>query len=726
MNYSATSKAARFRAALMISAAAIVAVAGTAAHAQEVAPAAAAAEDEPTQDIVVTAQRRSERLVDVPISIASVNEAQLANSGTNSLFNLTQNAPGLRLDTTGPYVSPTIRGVGTTLSGPGLNSNVAIYMDGFYIPNQLGSDFQLVSISNIQVLKGPQGTLFGRNSTGGAILVTTKDPTFDTHVTVKASYGSFNHLNTGFYGSTGLTDTIAVNLTGFYEKGDGYVRNINTGHKDAAFDKWSLRGKVLFQPSDTVKFVASYGHSEADDPAAYVTSSYQGLSAGNKIPGNAVADGRRVTSNGIQAAHDFNGDVASLTGELDLGGVNFKSYTQYRDEKTHELADYDGTAVNIFTPEWQVRDRTFTQEFNLSSKGEQALSWVAGLYYYHNRNQYNDFQLLITGLPAPLVIFDSDITNKAWAAFGDVTWNFGEKFYLTGGLRYGTDKVKGSYDNFVGGGSDGASVTFHSLTPRATLRYEVDRSTNVYASYNRGYKAGFLPISAFAVAPKIKPEKIDAFEVGFKTAKGPFRFESSAFYYNYKDLQVAAYIGVTSIFRNAATSRIWGLDSSLTAQITDAFDISVSGTYTHAKYRDFQGAVAYAQDNDPTSPTFSLFNTFPTDASGNVMPRAPKFMGNLNLHYRVDLGGGKLDLNANGYYTTKFYYDAPHQFSQGAYGLVNLRATYTTPDERFAFSVYGTNVTDTKYRNQVLPGTYAVQQTYGEPAAIGVSATFNY
>ncbi|MHA3791140.1 TonB-dependent receptor [Sphingomonas sp. YL-JM2C] len=712
---------------LALSAAAGALLAG-AAHAQTgtVAAPQAAAGDDSTQDIVVTAQRRSERLVDVPISIASVSEQQLANSGTTSIFNLTQNAPGLRLDTTGPYVSPTIRGVGTTLSGPGLNSNVAIYMDGFYIPNQLGSDFQLISISNVQVLKGPQGTLFGRNSTGGAILVTTKDPTFDTHATVKASYGSFNRLNGSFYASTGLSDKIAVNLTGFYEQGDGYVRNVNTGHKDAAFDKWSVRGKLLFQPSDTVKFVAAYGHSEADDPTSYVTSSYQGLSAGNKIPGVTVADGRRVTSNGIQAAHDFNGDTASLTGEFDMGGVALKSYTQYRDEKTHELADYDGTAVNIFTPEWRVRDRTFNQEFNLSSTGNRKLSWVAGLYYYHNKNQYNDFQLLIDGLPAPLVIFDSNITNKAWAAFGDVTWNFADRFYLTGGLRYGTDKVNGSYDNFVGAGSDGAKVTFHSLSPRASLRYEIDRSTNVYASYNRGYKAGFLPISAFAVAPKIKPEKIDAFEVGFKTAKGPFHFETSAFYYNYKDLQVAAYIGVTSIFRNAATSRIWGLDSSLTAKLTDNFDVSVSGTYIHAKYRDFQGAVAYAQDNDPTSPTFSLFNTFATDASGNIMPRSPKFMANLNLHYGIDLGGGKLDLNANGYYTTRFYYDAPHQFSQGAYGLVNLRATYTTPDERWAFSVYGTNVTDTKYRSQVLPGTYAIQQTYGEPAAIGASVTFNY
>jgi iron complex outermembrane receptor protein len=708
---------------LALSVAATALLAG-AAHAQT-APAAApqAAEESPTQDIVVTAQRRSERLVDVPISIVSVSEAQLANSGTNSLYNLTQNAPGLRLDSSGPYVTPTIRGVGATLSGPGLNSNVAIYMDGFYIPNQLGSDFQLLSISNVQVLKGPQGTLFGRNSTGGAILVTTKDPTFDTHATVKASYGSFNRLNGSFYASTGLSDKIAVNLTGFYEQGDGYVRNVNTGHKDAAFDKWSLRGKVLFQPSDAVKLVASYGHSEADDPSAYVTSSYDGLSAGNKIPGNAVADGRRVTSNGIEAAHDFNGDVASLTADVDLGTMAFKSYTQYRDEKTHELADYDGTAANIFTPEWRVRDRTFTQEFNLSSTGDQKLSWVLGLYYYRNKNQYNDFQLLT---PAPLVIFDSNITNEAYAAFGDLTWNFADNFYLTGGLRYGIDKVKGSYDNFVGAGSDGAKTTFHNLSPRAILRYEIDRSTNVYASYNRGYKAGFLPISSFATSPKIKPEKIDAFEAGFKTAKGPFRFESSAFYYNYKDLQVAAYIGVTSIFRNAATSRIWGFDSSLTAQLTDNFDVSISGTYTHAKYRDFQGAVAYAQDNDPTSPTFSLFNTFSTDASSNIMPRAPKFMGNLNLHYGIDLGAGKLDLNANGYYTTRFYYDAPHQFSQGAYGIVNLRATYTTPDERWAFSVYGTNVTDTKYRNQVLPGTYAIQQTYGEPAAIGASLTFNY
>ncbi|MFA7441339.1 MAG: TonB-dependent receptor [Sphingomonadaceae bacterium] len=695
----------------------------------------AAAQDSPTDnfanatesassEIVVTAQRRSERLVDVPISISSVSGEALESSGTSSLYNLTQNVPGLRLDSSGPYVIPTIRGVGSSLSGPGLSSNIAVYMDGYYIPNQLGSDFQLLGISNVQVLKGPQGTLFGRNSTGGAILVTTKDPTFNSEATIRASYASFDRLNLSFYGSTGLTDKLAINLTGFYEQGDGYVRNVNTGNKDSQFDKWSVRSKLLFEPSDAAEFVLTYGHSYVNDPSPYVTSNYEGMSAGNVVPGVEVADGRRVTSNGIQAGHRFRGNNVSLTGDFDVGFASLKSYTQYRRERSAEQADYDGTELSIFEPDWRVIDRTVTQELNLSSNEGGPLSWVLGLYYYNNRNAYRDFGAVAGGSPR-FKIFDTTITNESWAGFADATYEITPGLFLTGGLRYGRDKVKGHYD-LAAGPSDGASRTFNNLSPRVIVRYEIDNSTNVYASYNRGYKAGFLPIASFATSPEVKPEHIDAFEVGLKTAQGPIRAEASAFYYNYKALQVAAYIGVNSIFRNAATSRIWGLDGQVSANITDNFDISLAGTYTNAEYRNFEGAVAYAQDLNPASPTYGLFNTFAADASGMTMPRSPKFIANAGAHYQTTLADGRLDLNANFYYTTRFYYDPIHQFGQGAYALVGLRATYTSPDERWAYSVYGTNITNSSYRSQVLPGTYAIQQTFGEPAAVGASITLNF
>ncbi|HEY8352703.1 MAG TPA: TonB-dependent receptor, partial [Sphingomonadales bacterium] len=220
------------------------------------------------EEIVVKAQRRDERLVDVPISVSSVSEERLQAASVESLVSLPQMVPGLRLDYSGAYVQPTIRGVGSPLAGPGLNSNVAVYFDGYYVPNALASDFQLLSVSSVNVLKGPQGTLFGRNATGGAILINTRDPSFEPTMTARVSYARFNRANVSLYGSAGLTDTLAMDITAFYEEGDGFIRNINTGNKDGEFDKWSVRSKMLYAPNDNVKLTLAYAHTEVDDPMA--------------------------------------------------------------------------------------------------------------------------------------------------------------------------------------------------------------------------------------------------------------------------------------------------------------------------------------------------------------------------------------------------------------------------------------------------------------------------
>ncbi len=708
-----------------VSVLALLTAAGGPALAQSAGTAAPATSAIELEEIVVTAQRRQERLVDVPISVTSISADTLSGSGVTSVIDLPQTAPGLRFDYSGSFVQPTIRGVGSPLVGPGLNSNVAVYLDGFYVPNALGTDFQLLSVANVEVLKGPQGTLFGRNATGGAVLVRTREPSFTPTMVARASYASFDRTNLSFYGSSGLTDKLAVDLTGYYEQGDGYVKNLNTGRKDGQFDKWAVRGKLLYTPTDSSSFTLTYGHSEVDDPTPVVTSSYDGLSAGSVVPGTLVADGPRETTNGLEAFNRFKGDSVFLRADFDLGFADLKSYTQYRDERSRQFQDYDGTAVPIFAPDYRILDKTVTQELNLSSADQGPLSWVLGLYYYHNVNEFPGFNVSLGGAPYAK-FFNSKTVADSYAAFADVTYELVDGLFLTGGLRYGLDELDGSFDaSGVGGRIDGAQKKFASFTPRAILRYQFDDSSNVYLSFNRGYKAGVIPVASFSTVP-VSPEHISAYELGYKTAQGPLRFEASAFYYDYTNLQVAAYVGVTSIIRNAASSRIYGADAQLTARVADGLDLTAGLVYTHAEYRAFPGAIAYRQDLTPGSPSFSLFNTPSVDAGGNVMPRSPKMTANIGATYTTELAGGALGLNANFYYTSKFYFDSVEQFGQDGYGLLNLRASWTTPSDAWEFAVYGNNVTDTKYRNQVLPGTFAIQQTYGEPASIGVSATYRY
>jgi iron complex outermembrane receptor protein len=657
----------------------------------------------------------------------SLSGKNLTDAGVSSIVGLAQATTGLRLDYSGPYVQPTIRGVGSPLVGPGLNSNIAIYVDGFYVPNPLGSDFQLMSVQGVQILKGPQGTLFGRNATGGAILINTLEPSFEPTVTARVSYSSFDKLNLSGYASTGISDTLAFDVTAFYERGDGYINNINTGKRVSQYNKWTVRPKLLFKPNDDVSITLAYQHAKVDDPSAFLTSAYDGLTAATyQAPDVAVPTGSRETGNDGPANSTLNSDLVTLTGKFDLGFGTFASYTQYRDDKSNLEGDYDSTAAPIMAPDWRVWDKTFTQEFNLSSATGGRFNWVLGLYYYQNSNEYPGYNVSLGGAPK-FEFFRSKTKSKSYAAFADATWEATDGLFLTGGLRYSIDKVRGRFlCSACGGLSGDGEETFKKLTPRVNVRYEVGPSANVYASYNKGYKAGFIPVSAFTTVP-IKPEQIDAFEVGFKTSNGPLRLDLSTFYYVYKDLQVAAYVNSAALYRNAEKSEIYGLDGQLSYDLTDDFTIGVGATYTHARYKKFGNAVDYVQDTDPTSPSYGLFLHPDVLVDGNVMPRSPSFTGNLSADYKIPLNSGaNIALNANFYYTTKFYFDSPKRFVQGSYELLNLRATYTTPNERWAFSVFGNNVTGTKYRIQVLPGDFAIQQVFGEPASIGGSVTLKY
>ncbi|MFA7441365.1 MAG: TonB-dependent receptor [Sphingomonadaceae bacterium] len=668
-------------------------------------------------EIVVTAQRRSERLEDVPISITSVSGAALENAGVTRVGQLPSIVPGLRLDQSGAFSQPTIRGVGSSVAGPGLSSNVATYIDGFYVPNSLTSDLSFMSVQNVQVLKGPQGTLFGRNATGGAILVTTKEPSFTPTMTAKASYQSFDRLNLGFYGATGLTDKIAMDVTGYYERGDGFVRSLIDDHQEARFEKWAVRSKILAELSDTAKITLAYSHQFSDDPTFNAKNSYNGLSAGSVVPGALTPSERGKVANDYETESRINGDAVYLTGEFELGAVSVKSQTQYRDERTFIANDNDSSSAAVIHSNYRSIDKSFTQELNFSGNIADRLDWFVGGYYFWNDIAYPSVNVSFQGGPFVKTQGSVNKTN-AYALFADGTYQIGDRLFVTGGLRYSIEKADLHLDMPTDGINDGKE-TWKSLTPRAVIRYEVGDRSSVYASYSKGFKSGQLPAGSNRIMP-VDPEKIDAFEIGYKTARAGIRLDLSAYYYDYKDLQVTAFLSPGSIVRNAASAEIYGAEAQLAADLTDQLSVSLGGAYTHAEYKNFDTAVAYVQQPS------GFFAVQTVDASGLTMQRAPKFTGSADVNYTMPLWEGQLLLNANLYYTTRIYFDPVEQFYQNKHALLNLRATYTTADDKWAFSVFGTNVTDKKYRNQVQPATGAVQQGYGEPAAIGVSAQLRF
>jgi iron complex outermembrane receptor protein len=686
--------------------------------------AGAAPEAAVLEEIIVTAEKRSERAVDVPISVASISGATLQKAGVTGTMDLQQAVPGLRLDESGSNVSPSIRGIGSVLAGPGANANVAIYIDGFYEPNVLGSDFELLSISSVDVLKGPQGTLFGRNATGGAILVTTREPTQTPTGEVQLQYGSFNREKASMYLGGGLTPTVAADLTGYYERGDGYVTNTVTGADAANFTKFAIRPKVVFNPTDEIKFTLTYEHRHTDDPLPNATSNYQGLGYANIVPGTPNASGSRDYTGNLTPGNLFNGDAGMLRGDIDLGFGKLTSYTMYRAEKSQQDKDYDGSPLPVFAALWTVRDSTLTQEFNLAGKAWSRLDYVLGAFFYQNVNRYV-FNEEAFGSPEFLG-FTSRVTATSYALFGDATYEVADNLFFTAGLRGSQDHADGSYfDALVSSNNHDASHTWGAVTPRAVLRYKLTPQSNVYASFSEGYKSGIIPIQQTPPDP-VSPEKVNAYEVGYKIANSVLSFDAAGFYYKYRNLQVQAYHGVVSLTENAARSTIYGFDSQLTARFDEHFSARAGAAYTHARYDSFPGAQDYIQDTNPANPTYGTFLSPAVNAGGNQMLRTPEFTGTLGLTYATPLAGGDLALNADLYATSNFFFDPVDRYSQGAYQILNLRATWTDPTGHWSATVYGTNVTDSKYRVEVLTGPFAIQQAYGEPAAVGGILSFKF
>jgi iron complex outermembrane receptor protein len=690
---------------------------------QAISPVRLAETAEPTtglEEIVVTAQKRSESEVNVPISIATVSRDALVTLGIQDVTDLPSVVPGLRIDFSGAFSQPTIRGVGSAILGPGLSSNVATYVDGIIRPSSLTNNVQFDDVSNIQVLKGPQGTLFGRNATGGAIIISTQEPTFDTTIKANASYASYHTAKEGLFASTGFTDTLAGSISVTQAKSDGFVRNVFTNSDAGQYNDWGIRAKVLFRPSDTLQFLLSYEHLVANDNRATALNVYRGYSDGIFFPGAIIPTTRGTVANDFPSFATSKSDGVTLKSMFDFGWATLTSYTGGQWEHDHNSSDIDGSSAPVVGVFWPINDRTLSQEFDLTSQKSDSFNWVAGLYYFHNQSDWPNLEVSLGSVNggAPFTSLENFVTTKSYAAFFDATKTITDKLFLTAGVRAGNDTVDARFQN-NGGPLETPSHTWGSATPRLVLRYALDPQSNVYASFSEGYKSGVFNAPGSSTVP-VAPEKINAYEIGYKTAHSRWRWDAAAYYYQYRGLQVDSYTSLGSVLTNAAKSRIYGLDTSFTGQLTDRFSATVSAAYTHARYTDFPTAAGYTFS--PTTGVASVTE----NASGFQMQRSPTFSGDVILNYGIPLSYGKVDLAALYSFQSKVYFDAIEYAYQGAYGTLNLRIDWTDPSKHWTVGIFGKNVTNKVYISQVLPDSAYFGQQYGEPATVGVEVRAKY
>jgi iron complex outermembrane recepter protein len=704
-------------------------------------PAAAQAQSEgesaeDSTEIIVTAQRRAEKSVDVPITVQTLNEEMLTTANVQDLSDISKITPSLRFDNAFAFTQPTIRGVGTAVVTSGGGPNVGIYVDGFYSPNPLASDFDLLSVRNIQVLKGPQGTLFGRNATGGAILVQSNDPSSETAGKLKASYGRFHQTRLQGYVTTGLSDNIAVDLEGSFRKGRGFARNITTGSKrDGDYENWSIRTGVKVDFSDSVSLLLRYSHSDVDDPTFLLTNSYvdpvMGITAANFAPPGSFTTNRNEYASDDKRFFRSKNDVFQGTFKADLGFADLTSYTQHRTENTDQSNDLDQIGLTIFQIGLPVYNKTFSQEFLLTSKPGSPLQWTAGLFYFQNRDTYRTFVdngVALGGGRIP--IGGSSTTTQTYAGYVDLTYEINPQLFLTAGGRLSHDEIDDAYYIVAFTGvrtpvtqAQSDAVKRDRFTPRVVLRYKPDDNSSIYASYTQGYKAGILDVGGSTGNP-VAPETIDAFEVGYKVDSGALSFETAAFYYDYKNLQVSLFQGnpPSAQIINAASSEIYGLEGALRYNVSDAFQLNVGAAWTHARYKRFVNAPIYTRcPGVGGCGGGTSFFVAPVTLTDVTMQRTPSFTGNLGASYTADVGGGKLVLSGNLYYTSKFFFGPSGiQFPQSGYEIVSLRAQWADPSETYSVALWGDNVTNSRYLTQVQYNNFGIGSTWSQPTSYGI------
>jgi len=734
---------------LIALASANAAVAQTAAQPNQ-PPAAPAANTASTGEIIVTAQRRSERLVDVPISISTISAAGLELAGPTSLENLTKAVPGIYLQREVYGLSPTIRGIGSTLGTSGGEENVATYIDGVYQANASGNIFDLASVADVEVLKGPQGTLFGRNATGGALLIKTLDPTFTQTGRFNVSYEHFGQVRSSAYINIPLTDTLAINGSVAYRYSPGYLRDERTGAEVNQGRNFTARGKLLYKPTSNFSVILTASHADFDDPTGSEAISIKPANA-YLLPG---VDSGPIAMDPYHVSHNTKDVIKTNTDEYsahvkwDLSAGTLTSITAYTKNSLYSVNDLDETYATVPAPitlpppyppivvgviptnqydSLEVDTKTFSQELNFTSQAGHPLTYVAGLYYFHNASHVPFVSS--DGVP----IDHAYGTGNAYAAYAEATYTF-DKFSLIAGARY-------SHETRFGENGENAAdpapftrfqnATDNKCTPRVGVCYMITPQSNLYATYSKGFKSGVFDLTS-PTGPAVKPETVDAYEAGFKTSSRIFSFNIAGFYYNYDNTQVNSVVSGASgaIFDqllNVPKSRIYGADMDATVRLGEAFDVHAAFAYTHARYIDFASAPGYTSSPAVAATVFGLLNAnVVVNASGNAMVRAPEYTASATVGYHAKLGdGNRFDLTVSPYYSSRVFFDFANQLSQKAYVTLDGAATLTIA-ERVKLSVFGRNLTNRAYFTAEGENVLGITGTYAMPRTYGVSFGYSF
>lgn len=710
---------------------AVFAVGSWAMGAQAAAAQEAASPGAQLEEVVVTATKRTENLQTVPISVSAFTARQLVSAGLAGTMDLKVLTPSLNATQQSGGFTPFLRGVGSADTTPGQEASVTTYVDGVYMASPYSTLLSFNNVDRVEVLKGPQGTLFGRNATGGLIQVITRDPSSTPSARASLSYGNFKTVEAQAYATTGIAADLASDLALYVrDQGEGYGRNVTTGREANDSDEVSVRSKWLYAPSEDTQLTAIADWSWAKSSTGIGRQFYPG-SLG--VDGRTTYTGRYYDITGNVDPHaKRQGGGASLKMRHDMEGLRFTSLTSYRRMQVDQYFDNDGTALPLVNVAIVgQRYRTFTQELQLQSDTDGPLKWTLGAYYLRDRSGFlGPLGLGLTGsaFGANGQSIHNVITTNSIAAYGEGVLALGSRTRLTVGARWTQDRRKiDGYTNAINGSTLAVLSTlsrsaqakrYREPTWRVILDHQLTPSVFAYASVSRGFKSGgFNPVAA-ADAP-FNPERLTAYEGGIKTEAFDrrLRLNAAAFHYVYADIQLPITLGPTTTITNAADSSIDGAEVEGQAVLGGGLSLQFGLYYLDSKIKDFTTAPCYV-----ARPTGGAALTR-CDVSGRKLPQSPKWTANLGGAYTVTTDAGAWAATVNLYRNDGFFWDPENRVAQKAYSLVNATLGWTSVNGAVGVQLFGRNLNGAKYVAFGNISTFGDRFAAAAPRTYGVRLT---
>ena len=731
---------------------------------------ATADQDVAGNDIVVTARRTSERLQDVPVAVTAFGGAALATRNVDTLDQIAKYTPNIRFDgaaalSGGNYNATVfIRGVGQNdfaiFSDPG----VGFYVDDVYYARSIGGVMDAVDIDSVQVLRGPQGTLFGKNTIGGAVLINTAQPDLNTTTgRVEATYGRFDRIDAkGAINIPIVSDVAALRISGASLNRDGYVKRLLDGETQGDRSAQMVRAKLRIRPNPALTIDLGADYTRARETSAPSDLLAVGNAPGvTGIPflvnynrfvaptlGIVAPNGQHTLNPSFITASPFETwaggpndndlDLWGVQGTVayDLGSATLKSITAYRDLKAYFTRDGDNTPFVFRQTTNRDKQWQFSQELQLTGKAlDDRLSYVVGAYYFKEKASDIATADLAIGLQPPLApppftpaVFIQNYTdNRSYAAYGQLDYEIVPRLSVTVGGRYTSDKkiftsINTRQRDNVKFVDVTKSASFKKFTPRLGLNYKANEDLLLYGSFSRGFKQGGFngrPLANAGEVTQYAPETLDTYEAGVKAQwlDGALTTNLALFHSIYNDIQLTVNQTPTNFVANAAKGKIDGFELETVMRPARWFTFNAAVGYLDTRY------TAVGQGLGPTQ-------ILPITLASHFV-KAPKWTVTTGAEVSHEFAnGGKMALRADLSSYSRIYHDVANSplATDDGYSLLNARLSYTLPGQAIQLSVFGTNLTNALYLvSGNVSGAFGLAEaSYGRPREWGISASYRF